>query len=257
MAGDRAACAQFHAVEEKRGGIRLRYPGIRTSSSVCLRRFKRQPCAGPCIVTKWYQHDAEVAALSARGLSRKQIADAIGISWPTVNAILSRLGRPTPDRGSRRSIGFEKWRPVRDRFLAECERLGLPPTVALAREMGVTRQRAHQILQADYSPRGAIPAAERFIERVRHVKPKPKQTKRQARKAEAERKRAALAAKRKEWADLVATVDAMTSGYGQRCKAASEMGLHGPSLSAICSRYRPIGETTAAKLAAWVERHQS
>lgn len=201
-------------------------------------------------MTKWYQYDAEVSALAARGLNRHQIAKAIGIGWPTVNAILSRLGRPAPD-------GLEKWRPVRDRFLAECERLGLGPTVTLAREMGVSRQRAHQILQADYSPRGAIPAAQRFIERVRHVKPKPKQTKLQAQKAEAERMRAARAAKQKEWDGLVATVDAMTSGYGQRYKVASEMGLHGPSLSAICSRHRPIGETTAAKLAAWVERHQS
>lgn len=147
------------------------------------------------------------------------------------------------------------WAEVKAAYYRECERMNMPPRTTLAAEAKYTRERARQVLGSNRAPQASIEAARRLTARLAMCKPKPNKKQEQA--AVAARKRVERAKRRAAIADLVVTVNAMTTGYGRRGRAAAEIGINLTALSSICTGTRYCGEATAAKLAAWVERNQS
>jgi hypothetical protein len=155
----------------------------------------------------------------------------------------------------RRRRDEARWASVKAAYLAECERMRLPEQTTLANEAGFTRERARQILCSTRAPEHAVAAAERLTARFALCKPKP--TKTQQMKVQAEIARGVPAAQRAEISKVVETITEMTSAYGTRGRAAADMGMHAAMLSMICRGKKRVGPEVAARLAAWVERHQS
>lgn len=151
---------------------------------------------------------------------------------------------------SRPRLDRTEWFALRAQFIAECERLHLPPATTLSRLLGVSRQRGHMLLTRDESGPSAIAPTRRWLEMARHVKPKLKVEP----PAEQRDERPTISRENRE--RLVATVVEMTSGWGAKTAAAREMGIAAPTLSQYLSGRAYVGPVAYARLARWVEQHQ-
>jgi hypothetical protein len=208
-------------------------------------------------MTKWLTYDESVQDMAARGMTVREIALVLGTSPQSVVTIGKRLGVTFSARKPGRSMQPSEgnWPDLKERFIAECRRLRLPPQVTLAKEMGVTRQRAEHVLKFSQSPRRATQTVERFLERVRTVKPKP--SPREIAASLREKRLKEAVAQRAEIDKIVRTFVEMTSHYGARYSAARDLGMSHPSVYSIASGKTRAGPIVAARLAAWVESHSS